>query len=201
MVNMPKKWRPNDIDINIDIFILESPIIARPISSGNGDATINAPTKGTIHLNTLSWKIKTSLFCLVFWISQWMSSDKLFLINLKISRFPMSAPILPNNATSQIELAVAILKSIIPPNVTVNVETNNIPAIKLPNILISWVLVSMLVNILVFARIIATTMLTIIIPKSRIVLFFLFFIFVILKITRLVFAFGSWFRYIIIWID
>lgn len=51
ITNIPKKFSVNDIGINTDVFIFESPIIARPISSGNGEATIRAPINGTIHLN------------------------------------------------------------------------------------------------------------------------------------------------------
>lgn len=67
---MPKKLSTNDMGIKTDVFILESPIIARPTSSGNGDATISAPINGTIYLNILSRKMETSRSCFVVLISQ-----------------------------------------------------------------------------------------------------------------------------------
>ena len=90
----------------------------------------------------------------------------------------MSAPIPPNNATSHIELAAASSKSTTPAGATVNIDTKNIPAIKLPNIVHSCVLVRIPAKVPVFARIMATTMLRATTPKSRIMLFFSLCIFI-----------------------
>ena len=67
---MPKKLRANDIGIKADVFIFESPIMARPASSGKGDAMIKAPINGISHLKSFGLNIETSLSCLVFRISQ-----------------------------------------------------------------------------------------------------------------------------------
>ena len=47
--------------MNKEFFIFDKPSIATPISSGNGEAIIRAPTKGVIHLKSFSLKIEKNL--------------------------------------------------------------------------------------------------------------------------------------------
>jgi len=65
IASMPRKLSAKDIGIKTDVFIFESPIIARPASSGKGDAMISAPTNGISHLKSLGRKMETNLSRLV----------------------------------------------------------------------------------------------------------------------------------------
>ena len=68
IIRIPREFRIKDTGINKEVFIFEKPIIANPISSGSGDATTNAPIKGTIHLKSLNLKIEKNLSDPVFLI-------------------------------------------------------------------------------------------------------------------------------------
>jgi len=56
--------------IKTDVLIFEIPIIARPASSGKGDAMIKAPINGINHLKSFGLNIETNLSCLVLRMSQ-----------------------------------------------------------------------------------------------------------------------------------
>src|SRR3989344_3684047 len=167
MISMPKKFSVNDIGINTSIFILESPIMVRPISSGRGEATTKAPKKGSSQRNNFSLKIDINLFWLVFLSSELISLARLSFIKRKINKSPTKAPSPPNRATSQIEFTCAISKSTTPAGAVVNMETKNMPAKKTPRNLHACVLVKILLKTPVWAKITATITLRTTAPRSR----------------------------------
>lgn len=68
IIRIPKKLRKNDSGMNNDVLIFDKPIIARPNSSGRGEATIKAPKSGISHLKIFNLKMESNLSVLEIFI-------------------------------------------------------------------------------------------------------------------------------------
>jgi len=131
---IPRKLRTKDIGIKNFIFNFITPIIARPTSSGKGEAMKIAPKKGIRNLKKRKRKISLNLFLLLI-------SSSIFLVipfrkNLKITISATTAPKLPKKATPQILLESAILARVTVDKANVKIDVKNMPATKLPKNLI-----------------------------------------------------------------
>ena len=90
IIRMPKELSAKERGINFEIFILESPSMARPISSGRGEAIMTAPIKEISQPNRLSRQAENNPFNPVF-LKMWaIGLDKPSFINRKITKSPIT---------------------------------------------------------------------------------------------------------------
>jgi len=155
----------NEKGINCLIFILESPKILIPSSSGNGEAIIIPPIKKEKRRKSFNlrrdFNLPFSLICLS------RCSENLSLTNLNINPSIMTAPSAPNNAVSHSDPLMAISPNATVAGAVVNTDVKNIPAIKLPSNSCCLVEVRISPKNSIFTRRRAIPILNIIITKSK----------------------------------
>src|SRR3989344_4138093 len=169
MIKMPIKFKINDKIIKWLVLILEKPIIAKPISSGNGEAITIAPKTDKSHLNLkrCNWKNTCHHFFRLTLKNLIKSSVKLFLIKRKITKSPTTAPKAAKKEIATKELACINLIKITTAGATVKIEMKNIPAKKALKNLNSSLSVTIFSIVSLWTKTIATNTLMTTIAKSR----------------------------------